>query len=186
MIANLRKTNEAMVNDTIPSLVSVGDLQKVLCNLLRENVPVRDLETILETMADYATTIKDVDMLTEYVRQALKRTISRRFAEADQIKVITLDANVENLIMGAVKRTETGSYLALDTKTIQKIIASTNKELSKIKDLVQTPIVLTSPIVRIYFKKLVDQFYPDTIVLSFNEIDSSTQIQALGSIAIDS
>jgi len=186
MIANLRKTNEAMVNDTIPNLVSVGDLQKVLCSLLRENVPVRDLETILETMADYAPTIKDVDMLTEYVRQALKRTISRRFAEADQIKVITLDANVENLIMGAVKRTETGSYLALDTKTIQKIIASTNKELTKIKDLVQTPIVLTSPIVRIYFKKLVDQFYPDTVVLSFNEVDASTQIQALGSIAIDS
>ncbi len=185
MIANLRKTNEAMVNDTIPALVSVGDLQKVLCSLLRENVPVRDLETILETMADYAPTIKDVDMLTEYVRQALKRTISRRFAEADQIKVITLDANVENLIMGAVKRTETGSYLALDTKTIQKIIASTNKELSKIKDLVQTPIVLTSPIVRVYFKKLVDQFYPDTTVLSFNEVDANTQIQALGSIAID-
>ena len=185
MIANLRKTNEAMVNDTIPNLVSVGDLQKVLCNLLRENVPVRDLETILETMADYAPTIKDIDMLTEYVRQALKRTISRRFAEAGQIKVITLDANVENLIMGAVKRTESGSYLALDTKTIQRIIASANQELSKIKDLVQNPIVLTSPIVRVYFKKLVDQFYPDTVVLSFNEVDGNTQIQALGAIAID-
>ncbi len=185
MIANLRKTNEAMVNYTIPNMVSVGDLQKVLCNLLRENVPVRDLETILETMADYAPTIKDIDMLTEYVRQALKRTISRRFAEAGQIKVITLDANVENLIMGAVKRTESGSYLALDTKTIQRIIASANQELSKIKDLVQNPIVLTSPIVRVYFKKLVDQFYPDTVVLSFNEVDGNTQIQALGAIAID-
>ncbi len=185
MIANLRKTNEAMVNDTIPNLVSVGDLQKVLCNLLRENVPVRDLETILETMADYAPTIKDIDMLTEYVRQALKRTISRRFAEAGQIKVITLDANVENLIMGAVKRTESGSYLSLDTTTIQRIIASANQELSKIKDLVQNPIVLTSPIVRVYFKKLVDQFYPDTVVLSFNEVDGNTQIQALGAIAID-
>ncbi len=185
MIANLRKTNEAMVNDTIPALVSVGDLQKVLCSLLRENVPVRDLETILETMADYSPSIKDIDMLTEYVRQALKRTISRRFAEAGQLKVITLDANVENVIMGAVKRTESGSYLALDTKTIQKIITSTNKELSKIKDLVQTPIVLTSPIVRIYFKKLVDQFYPDTMVLSFNEVDGNTQIQALGTIAIE-
>ncbi len=82
MLTNLKKTNEAIVNDTVPGIINVGDLQKVLCNLLREGVPVRDLETILETLADYGTTVKDSDMLTEYVRQALKRTITRRFAEA--------------------------------------------------------------------------------------------------------
>jgi flagellar biosynthesis protein FlhA len=123
-------------------------------------------------------------MITEYVRQALRRTISRRFAEAGQLKVISLDANVENLIMGAVKKMDSGSYLALDSKTIQSIITATNKEISKIKDLVQYPIVLTSPVVRVYFKKLVDQFNPDTVVLSFNEIDTSIQIQALGNISI--
>ncbi len=184
MLANLKKTNEMIVNDTISAIVSVGELQKVLCNLLRESIPVRDLETILETLADYGTTVKDSDMLTEYVRQSLKRTISHRFAEAGQLKVISLDANVENTIMASVKKVENGSYLALDPKTIQSIISVTSREIDKIKDLVQVPIILTSPIVRIYFKKLVDQFYPDTVVLSFNEIDTNIQIQALGSIAI--
>ncbi len=184
MLANLKKTNEMLVNDTIPSIVSLGELQKVLCSLLRESIPVRDLETILETLADYGMTVKDSDMLTEYVRQSLKRTISHRFAEAGQLKVISLDANVENTIMASVKKVENGSYLALDPKTIQNMISVTSREIDKIKDLVQVPIILTSPIVRIYFKKLVDQFYPDTVVLSFNEIDSNIQIQALGSIAI--
>lgn len=184
MLANLKKSNEMIVNETIPSIVSVGELQKVLCNLLREGVPVRDLETILETLADYGATVKDSDMLTEYVRQALKRTISHRFEEAGQLKVISLDANVENTIMASVKKVDNGSYLALDPKTIQGIISVTQQEIDKIKDLVQVPIILTSPIVRIYFKKLVDQFYPDTVVLSFNEIDSNIQIQALGNIAV--
>lgn len=184
MLANLKKSNEMIVNETIPSIVSVGELQKVLCNLLREGVPVRDLETILETLADYGATVKDNDMLTEYVRQALKRTISHRFEEAGQLKVISLDANVENTIMASVKKVDNGSYLALDPKTIQGIISVTQQEIDKIKDLVQVPIILTSPIVRIYFKKLVDQFYPDTVVLSFNEIDSNIQIQALGNIAV--
>ncbi len=185
MLANLSKHNETIVKDTIPSLVSVGDLQKVLSNLLREGVPIRDLETILETMADYSSGIKDIDMLTEYVRRSLKRTISHRFAEAGQLKVVSLDANLENIIMASVKRSDSGSYLALDTKTIQSIVASVNKEMNKVKDLVQTPIVLTSPVVRVYFKKLVDQFYPDAVVLSFNEVDENIQIQSLGIIALN-
>lgn len=184
MLANLRKTNETIISDTIPSVISVSELQKVLCNLLREGIPVRDLETVLETLADYGSTVKDADMLTEYVRQSLKRTISHKFAEAGQLKVVSLDANVENTIMASVKKMENGSYLALDPKTIQGIVSETTKELNKVRELVQTPIILTSPIVRVYFKKLIDQFYPDTVVLSFNEIDSNIQIQALGTIAV--
>lgn len=184
MLENLRKTNEAIVKDTIPSAISVGDLQKVLCRLLQEQVPVRDLETILETLGDYGPKIKDTDMLTEYVRQSLKRTISHKFADADQLKVISLDAKVENLIMGAVKKMDSGSYLALDQESIQKIIVATTEQIEKIRDLVPSPVVLTSPIVRIYFKKLIDQFCPNVNVLSFNEIDSHIQIQALGSIEI--
>lgn len=185
ILANLRKTNESIVNDTIPNIVSVGVLQKVLSNLLREGVPIRDSETILETLADYGAAVKDLDMLTEYVRQALKRTITHRFAEARQLKVISLDANIENQIMGSVKKMDTGSYLALEPQIIQGIISATNKEIEKVKDLVPVPIVLTSPIVRVYFKKLVDQFYPDTVVLSFNEIDSDVKIQALGNITLE-
>ncbi len=184
ILTNLRKVNEALVNDTVPTIVTVGTLQKVLCNLLREGVPIRDTETILETLADYGMTVKDMDMLTEYVRQSLKRTITHRFAEAGQLKVISLDANIENQIMGAVKKMETGSYLALEPQTIQGIVSATTKEIEKIKDLVATPIIITSPIVRVYFKKLIDQFYPNTTVLSFNEIDPDVKIQALGNITV--
>lgn len=184
MLANLRKSNEAIVNDTIPNLITVGDLQKVLCNLLRENIPVKDLGVILETMGDYSGAVKDLDMMTEYVRQAFKRTISHKFSEAGQLKVITLDANLENVVMASVKRTESGSYLALDAQTIKEIVTATEQQINKIRDLVQTPIILTSPVVRLYFKKLIDQFYPDIIVLSFSEIDTNVQIQALGTIAV--
>ena len=184
ILGNLRKTNEALINDTIPAIISVGTLQKILCNLLREGVPIRDIETILETLADYGVTVKDMDMLTEYVRQSLKRAITHRFAEAGQLKVISLDAGIENQIMGAVKKLDTGSYLALDPQTIQGIITTTSREIDKIKDLVTTPIILTSPIVRVYFKKLVDQFYLGATVLSFNEIDTDVKIQALGNIVL--
>lgn len=184
LLANLRKTNETLVNDTIPSVITVSELQKILGNLLREGVPIRDMETILETVGDYAASVKDADMLTEYVRQALKRTITHKFAEANQLKVLTLDAKVENLIMHAVKRTDTSSYLALEPQVIQTIMQATSQQVDKVKELVQNTIVLTSPVVRIYFKKLADQFYPNLTVLSFNEIDSDVQIQALGNIAM--
>ncbi len=183
MLANLRKTNETIVEDTVPSIVSVSDLQKVLANLLREGVPIRDLETILEILGDYGGTVKDTDMLTEYVRQALRRSISHKFSEAGQLKVITLDAKIENTIMNAVKKMEGGSYLSLEPDVIQSIVTVVNEEIEKIKDLVPAIIILTSPIVRIYFKKLVDQFYPRITVLSFNEIDTDIQIQALGNIS---
>lgn len=184
MLENLKKTNEAIVNDTIPLAVTIGELQKVICRLLQEQVPVRDLETILETLGDYGPKIKDTDMLTEYVRQSLKRTISHKFAEADQLKVISLDAKVENLIMGSVKKMDNGSYLALDQESIQNIVIASTTQIDRIRDLVPSPVILTSPIVRIYFKKLIDQFCPNVNVLSFNEIDSNIQIQALGTIEI--
>lgn len=184
LLTNLRKTNETIVNDIIPNIVSVSTLQKVLCNLLREGVPIRDMETILEVLGDYGASMKDADMLTEYVRQSLKRTISHQFAEAGQLKVITLDAKIENMIMGAVKKLDTGSYLALEPATIQSIISSSGGQIDKIRELVPHSVILTSPIVRMYYKKLIDQFYPNVIVLSFSEIDSTVQIQALGNIAI--
>ena len=185
LLENLKKTNSTIVEDTIPAIIPVGNLQKVLANLLREGVPIRDMETIIETISDYGSQVKDTDMLTEYVRQALKRTISHRFSEAGQMKVISLDEKIENLIMSSVKKMDTGSYLALDPATIQKIINVSTAEIGKIKELVNIPIVLTSPMVRIYFKKLIDQFYPNVTVVSFSEIDNDIQIQALGSIALN-
>ena len=184
IITNLKKSNENLVNDLIPGIVSVATLQKVMANLLREGVSIRDVETILETMADFAPTVRDIDVLTEYVRQALKRTITRKFSEGNSLKVITLDAKVENMIMGSVKKVENGSYLALEPQIIQTIVGATTAEVDKVKDIVQYSVVLTSPIVRTYFKKLVDQFYPNIVVLSFNELDTNVQIQSLGNITI--
>lgn len=184
ILTNLKKTNESLVNDLVPSVITVTTLQKVLANLLREHVSIRDMETILETLADFAPSIRDLDVLTEYVRQALKRTITRKFSEGNSLKVVTLDANVENMIMNSVKKVDNGSYLALEPSVIQNIVQATTREVDKIKDLVPYSVVLTSPIVRTYFKKLVDQFYPNIVVLSFNELDNNVQIQSLGNIVI--
>jgi len=184
ILDNLKKTNETLVNDLVPNVVSIQTLQKVLCNLLKEQVSIRDLESILETLGDYASSIRDIDVLTEYVRQSLKRTITSKYIENKQLKVVTLDARIENMIMESVKKVDNGSYLALDPNSIQQIIQGTSKEIDRIKDLVPYSIVLTSPIVRVYYKKLIDQFIPNIVVLSFNEIDTNVQIQALANISL--
>ncbi len=184
ILTNIKKQNAPLVEDIIPNVISIGDLQKILCNLLREGVPIKDMETILEVLGDHGANTKDTDILSEYVRQALKRSISHKFSSANQLKVLSIDAEIENIIMSSVKKMDTGSYLALDPNTIQSIVSAMGEEINKIKDLVPEVIILTSPIVRVYVKKLVDQFYQNIVVLSFSEIDNNIQIQALGNISI--
>lgn len=184
MVENVKKTNPIVVDDLIPKVISVGYLQKVLSNLLKEGIPIRDLETILETLGDHTNVLKDVDIVTEYVRQSLKRTITHRFAEANSLRVITLDTAIEDMIVSSVKKNDQGSYLAMSPDVIQHIVAATNDEIDKIKDVIPTVIILTSPVVRIYFKKLTDQFIPNITVLSYSEIDATAQIQAIGNISL--
>lgn len=184
MVENVKKTNPIVVEDLIPKVISVGYLQKVLSNLLKEGIPIRDLETILETLGDHANVLKDMDIVTEYVRQALKRTITHRFAEANSLRVITLDTQIEDMIVSSVKKSDQGSYLAMSPDLIQQIVNVTNREIDKIKDVIPTVIILTSPVVRIYFKKLTDQFIPNITVLSYSEIDAAAQIQAIGNISL--
>lgn len=184
MIENVKKTNPIVVEDLIPKVISVGYLQKVLANLLKEGVPIRDMETILETLGDHTNVLKDIDIATEYVRQSLKRTITHRFAEANSLRVITLDTQIEDMIVSAVKKNEQGSYLAMAPDLIQSIVAATNEEIDKIKDVIPNVIILTSPVVRIYFKKLTEQFINNIAVLSYSEIDASAQIQAIGNISL--
>ncbi|MBD5130524.1 MAG: flagellar biosynthesis protein FlhA [Ruminococcaceae bacterium] len=184
MIENVKKTNPIVVEDLIPKVVSVGYLQKVLANLLKEGIPIRDLETILETLGDHTNVLKDIDIATEYVRQSLKRTITHRFAEANSLRVITLDTQIEDMIVSSVKKNDQGSYLAMAPDIIQNIVAATNDEIDKIKDVIPTVIILTSPVVRIYFKKLTEQFISNITVLSYSEIDASAQIQAIGNISL--
>jgi flagellar biosynthesis protein FlhA len=185
MLDKLKQSNPSLVEDIVPNVVSVAYLQKILGNLLKEGVPIRDLETILETLSDYASTLKDTDVTTEYVRQALKRTITRKFSDAGQIRVFTLDTDLENKIVSSMKKSDQGSYLAMDPETIHKIVTAFQSQYEKVKEVIPSPIVLSSPIVRIYFKRLIDQFVPNVIVLSFNEIDNTVQIQSLGNISLE-
>ena len=186
MLDNIKKTNPIVVDDLIPKVISVGYLQKILANLLKEGIPIRDLETILETIGDHANVLKDTDIITEYVRQSLKRTITHRFSEANSLRVITLDTQIEDMIVSSVKKSDQGSYLAMSPDLIQRIVAASNQEIDKIKDVIPTVIILTSPVVRIYYKKLTEQFIPNITVLSYSERDSTAQIQAIGNISLGS
>lgn len=184
LLDNLKKSDKAVVEDIIPAIISVGDLQKVLSNLLMEQIPIRDLGTILETVGNYASTVKDTELLTEYVRQALKRTITHKFTDDGTLKVVTVGADLENLIINSVKKSEHGSYVSMDPEIMQKIVSAHLNEVGKIKELVKNPIILTSPVVRLYYRKLVEQFVSEAVVLSFNEIDTGVKVQSVGMIAI--
>ena len=184
LLNNIKKDNELLVEEVVPGVLSPGNLQKILSNLLKEGIPIKDMETILETVSDYGASVKDTEMLTEYVRQALKRTITRKWSEGGQIRVITLSTDVEKLIINSISKNEKGSYLSIDPELMQKLVTQLIEQINKLKGEINMPIILTSPFVRGYFRKLLDQFYPKSVVLSFNEIDNSVQIQALGNVAI--
>lgn len=185
LLNNFKETNKELVEDTVPSVISMSDLNKVLCNLLREQIPIRDLTTILETVSDYGASVKDVDLLTEYVRQALKRTISRKYASDNEIRVITLSPDIENLIMSNMKKAGNSSYVSLAPEVMQKIISSQLKEEKRLTNSLDEIIVLTSPVVRYYYKHLIEQFSSKAIVLSYSELNSDITVLAVGKISID-
>lgn len=185
LLESAKKADPALVEDVVPSLVSFSRLQKVLCALLKEGVPIRDMETILSTLSDYAATVRETEILTEYVRQALKRTITRKWSDGGQIRVITLDSEVERIIANSINRNDQGSFLSMDPQTTQTIITKLLDSIKKVKAVINVPIILTSPVVRIYFSKLLEQFYPGAIVLSFSELNSDVQIQAVANITLE-
>ncbi len=184
LLDNLKKFNRELVEDLVPGVVSHLDLQKVLCNLLAEQIPIRDLQTILETLGEYAPNVKDTDLLTEYVRQALKRTITRRFAQDGSLKVITLNPEIENLIMGGVRKTAGNAYVSLEPSVMQNILSAHMEQENRLKDQLNDVVVLTSPVVRCYYRKMIEQFSSEAVILSFNEINHDVNIQALGTISI--
>ena len=185
MLETVKKTDASIVDDVIPNLVSLSALQKVLCNLLKEGVPIRDMVTILQTVSDYASTVHDTEILTEYVRQSLKRTITRKWSDGGQIRVITLDSEVERVIVNSISKNDQGTFLSMDPQTTQKIVSKLLECITKVKDAINVPIILTSPLVRIYFSKMLEQFYPNAVVLSFNELHSSVQIQAVANVTLE-
>lgn len=184
LIDNVKETHPALIDELVPKTLGIGEIQKVLANLLKESVSIRDLVTIFETLADYGTITRDTDLLTEYVRQNLSRAISRKFLNQQTNNIITLDPDLEQTIMDSVQQSEQGSYLALDPETTQRIFEKLSQEIRRFSSIGQQPILLTSPIVRIYFKRLSEQVTPDLIVLSYNEIDPSIEIQSIGMVSI--
>ena len=183
LVENLKETNPSLVEELVPKLLGLGEIQKVLQNLLKEGVSIRDLLSVFETLADYAATTRDTDILTEYVRQSLKRAICAKFFPANETtSVVTLDPKVEQEIMASVKQTEQGAYLTLDPEKTKAIIASVQAEIEKLENLGKNPIVITSPIVRIYFKRLTEDYVKDLIVVSYNEIESNIELQSVGMV----
>ncbi|QUI23243.1 flagellar biosynthesis protein FlhA [Vallitalea pronyensis] len=185
LINNVKESHPTLVDELVPKLLSVGEVQKVLMNLLNEGITIRDLVTIFESLADNAVTSRDTDILTEYARQSLKRAISSSFLnENDSNSVITLDPSLEQMIMDSVKQTEQGTYLALDPEITAKVYESVEQEINKLISIGRSPILLTSPIVRIYFRRLTEEQFPDLIILSYNELDSQAEIQSVGMVSV--
>ena len=183
LVNNLKENNPAIVEELVPKLMGLGEVQKVLQNLLREGISIRDLLTIFETLADYASTTRDTDILTEYVRQSLKRAICSKFFPANETtSVVTLDPKIEQEIMNSVKQTEQGAYMNMDPARTRAIMESTGEEVKKLENLGRNPIIITSPIVRTYFKRLTEEYYPDLIVVSYNEVENRVELQSVGMI----
>ncbi len=184
LIENIKKVSPDLVEETFPNVITYGPFQKILSNLLKEGVPIKDMETILETIVDSSTKTHDLDTITENIRIALKRTITRKFCEGGQMKVITLDAEVEKAIISGLTKGEQGIYISMSPELMQKLIGQISEQMKKFNELSQTPIILTSNVVRAYFYRLIEQFYPNIYVLSFNEISNNVQIQAIGNIVL--
>lgn len=185
LLDTLAAERPKVVEELLPNLLSVGGVQKVLQNLLREQVSIRDLLTIVETLADYAPITKNTDILTEYVRQRLARTIDKQYATAEgEMAVVTLDSEIEELISNAVQHTEHESYISLEPAKAQRILTQINKALERFTSMNYQPIVLCSPGIRPHLKKLTERFLPTLVVLSHNEIDKRYRLKSLGVISL--
>ncbi|MCL2082106.1 MAG: flagellar biosynthesis protein FlhA [Oscillospiraceae bacterium] len=184
LIDNLRQQQPSLVDEVIPKVFSLGEAQKILQNLLSEGISIRDMVTILETMSEYSASTRDPDMLTEYVRQSLKRAITAKFTSGGKLNVITLDPTLENKILDNIRQTEHGAYVSLDPDDIQNIFASLKTGIERLQGMGIVPVVLCSPVVRYHFKRMTEGLAPDLVVLSYNELEQNIDIQADGVVQL--
>lgn len=180
LIDNVKESFPALVEELVPNVLAIGDIQKVLAKLLKEKISIRDLVTILETLADYGTFTKDPDILTEYVRQALSRQITNQYAAGDTLKVVTIGPALEKKIAESVQQTEHGSYLALDPVSSQTIYQKVAEQLDKLVQQGRQPIILASPTIRMYLRQLLERSMQDVTVLSYSELEPQAEIQSVG------
>ncbi len=187
LLDKFKETNPKVIEELIPNLMNLGKVQKVLQNLLKEQISIRDLRTILETLADYAPKIEDPDILTEYVRQALARPITNQYSSEDgSLSVLTLDRAIEEVIDQSVQRTELASFLALDPTVAEKILKKLSDVVEAVTPMVETaPILLCSPTVRMHLRRLTERFLPDLVVLSHGEVLPTAQIKTLRVVTIN-
>jgi len=179
------RTHPKVVDDLVPQVLPAGVVLRVLRNLLKEKVPVKNIITILETLADFGHMTKDPDILTEYVRQSLMRIVSAPYVSGGTLSVLALDPAVDGMISNAIQHTDHGSYLALDPEKSQRILVALNREVTNVSKKGVVPVLLTSPISRMYVKRLTERYIPDLVVLSHNEIPPEVTIKNLGLVRID-
>lgn len=185
LVDNIKETQSALVDDLIPSVLSIGEIQKVLAKLLKEKISIRNLSVILETLADYGHVTKDPDVLTEYVRQALARQITHAFTQqGEPLRVITVGPGFEKAIADAVQHTEHGSYLALDPERTQAMYQALNEQINRVVNAGYNPILLSSPATRMYIRQFLDRVLPDVPILSFNELEPQVEIQSVGVVNV--
>ncbi|KAB2335435.1 flagellar biosynthesis protein FlhA [Bacillus mesophilum] len=181
LIDHLKESYPILVEEVSPNPLSVGEVQKVLAKLLKENISIRNLPIIFETLADYAKATSDTDILAEYVRQALARQITSQYYQpGESLKVVTLSGKVEKLIADAVQQTEHGSFLSLDPGVSQSILESIASQVEQLSLMEQTPIVLCSPAVRMYVRQLTERYFPQIPILSYNELEANAEVQSVG------
>jgi flagellar biosynthesis protein FlhA len=185
VVDNFKETNPKLVNDLIPDILNLGIVLKVMKNLLREGVSIRDLRTILETLSEYGPTIKETEALTEFARQALFRTITEKIkSDQGDIPLFTLDRNIEESIAQNIIQTEQGQQLSLDPKVTQIILASLNEKIEEATNMGEKMVVLCSPVIRSHFKRLTEKFIPNLVVVSHNELSPDANIRSLGTVRL--
>lgn len=186
ILDSVRKTQPSLVDDLVPKQLSVGEVQKVLANLLSESISIRDMTTILETLIDYSTVTHDTDLLTEYVRQELRGAITQKFAPDKRARVLTLEPELEKTIMESIRKTDRGSFVSMEPQKLQNVFTNLKKLIEQMVSLGNSPLVLTSPMVRGHFKKLTQQVVPELVVLSYNELEQNVEIFSDGAVSMES
>ena len=176
LMENLAQQQPALVEEVIPKMFTYGDIQKILVRLLRENIPIKNLASIIETLAEYGSMTKNPDDLTEYVRQNMSRVITSRFLTGDDVAVLALDSKVEQLIAEKTKRTEAGMVTVLEPSQLQSIFKNTKDSIDKVAIQGKKAVALTAPAIRPRFKKLIEQIAPNLTVLSYAEIEQSMEL----------
>ncbi|WP_239617293.1 flagellar biosynthesis protein FlhA [Cohnella mopanensis] len=184
LVESVKETYPALVDELIPSILGIGDVQKVLSKLLKEKISIRDLVTIFETLADYGKYTKDPEVLTEYVRQSLSRQITQQYATSSEpLKVITVSPAVEKKIADAVQQSDQGSYLAMDPASSQAIYQRLTEQVNRLVQSGQQPIILTSPTIRMYLRQLLERSLQDIPVISYSELEPSIEVQSVGVVS---